>query len=365
MLVERLIEGDRNERMRLDRTPMSAAQGRAQGAEARRLARHRRADRRRLGVLLRRRALDPGEDLPRRRRSMEVYFFIGLFTATTYTLAGWAREQVCTYMCPWPRFQAAMLDEQSVIVTYQKWRGEPRGKHKAGESWEGRGDCIDCTPVRRGVPDRHRHPRRPAARMHRLRPVHRCLQPHDGEGRPRRPTSSAGTRSPTSRPRSSGAAGARVAAGAAAHDALRGCCSASSPPSWWRRSCCAPTPSSRSSATAARTSCGCRTATSATPTPSRSSNKSSSAQRFELSLEGLPAADAGLRRRRGRGQRRRQPRCRACRRRRHLPRLRHGARRPALQRDRSRSSSRSATRRPAARLARCRVRRPRPTRRTP
>jgi cytochrome c oxidase accessory protein FixG len=47
-------------------------------------------------------------------------------------------------MCPWPRFQAAMLDEQSVIVTYQKWRGEPRGKHKAGDSWDGRGDCVDC-----------------------------------------------------------------------------------------------------------------------------------------------------------------------------------------------------------------------------
>ena len=77
--------------------------------------------------------------------SLEVYFFIGLFTATTYVLAGWAREQVCTYMCPWPRFQAAMLDEQSLIVTYQKWRGEPRGKHKAGESWEGRGDCVDCS----------------------------------------------------------------------------------------------------------------------------------------------------------------------------------------------------------------------------
>jgi cytochrome c oxidase accessory protein FixG len=76
--------------------------------------------------------------------SREVYFFTALFTATTYLLAGWAREQVCTYMCPWPRFQAAMLDEQSVIVTYQKVRGEPRGKHKAGDSWEGRGDCIDC-----------------------------------------------------------------------------------------------------------------------------------------------------------------------------------------------------------------------------
>jgi cytochrome c oxidase accessory protein FixG len=73
-----------------------------------------------------------------------VYFCIGLLTATTYALAGWAREQVCTYMCPWPRFQSAMLDEQSLVVTYQKGRGEPRGKHKAGQSWLGRGDCIDC-----------------------------------------------------------------------------------------------------------------------------------------------------------------------------------------------------------------------------
>src|SRR6185369_16334405 len=78
------------------------------------------------------------------RASVEVYFFIGLFTATTYALAGWAREQVCTYMCPLPRFQAAMLDEHSMIFTYQSWRGEPRGKHKAGQSWDGRGDCIDC-----------------------------------------------------------------------------------------------------------------------------------------------------------------------------------------------------------------------------
>lgn len=74
--------------------------------------------------------------------SVEVYFFTGLFTATTYLLAGWAREQVCTYMCPWPRFQAAMLDEQSLTVTYQGWRGEPRtrGKRIAGAG----GDCIDC-----------------------------------------------------------------------------------------------------------------------------------------------------------------------------------------------------------------------------
>ena len=78
--------------------------------------------------------------------STAVYGFTLLFAATTYLLAGWAREQVCTYMCPWPRFQAAMLDEQSLIVTYQGWRGEPRGHHRkdapAGEKF---GDCIDCS----------------------------------------------------------------------------------------------------------------------------------------------------------------------------------------------------------------------------
>jgi cytochrome c oxidase accessory protein FixG len=143
MWVERMIEGDRNERMRLDRQPMSAAKA------VRKTLKH--------TAWLAIAAATGGAwvfyyvDAPttlvkifRGEASMEVYAFVGLFTATTYVLAGWAREQVCTYMCPWPRFQAAMLDEQSLIVTYQKWRGEPRGKHKAGDSWDGRGDCIDC-----------------------------------------------------------------------------------------------------------------------------------------------------------------------------------------------------------------------------
>ncbi len=76
---------------------------------------------------------------------ISVYAFTFLFTATTYLLAGWAREQVCTFMCPWPRFQSAMLDEQSLIVTYQGWRGETRAhlKAKLPEGTQ-RGDCIDC-----------------------------------------------------------------------------------------------------------------------------------------------------------------------------------------------------------------------------
>ena len=76
--------------------------------------------------------------------SIEVYVFTLLFTATTYLLAGWAREQVCTFMCPWPRFQAAMLDEESYTVTYQGWRGEPRGKLQKTVTATKQGDCVDC-----------------------------------------------------------------------------------------------------------------------------------------------------------------------------------------------------------------------------
>src|SRR5690606_3816686 len=59
---------------------------------------------------------------------------------------GLMREQVCTYMCPWPRIQAAMLDENSLTVTYNDWRGEPRtrGAKKAAAAGKVAGDCVDC-----------------------------------------------------------------------------------------------------------------------------------------------------------------------------------------------------------------------------
>ncbi len=72
------------------------------------------------------------------------YVFLGVFTASTYLLGGLAREQVCIYMCPWPRIQGAMFDDHSMLVSYRGYRGEPRGPHKKNESWEGRGDCVDC-----------------------------------------------------------------------------------------------------------------------------------------------------------------------------------------------------------------------------
>lgn len=73
-----------------------------------------------------------------------VYGAIGALAFTTYSLGGMMREQVCTYMCPWPRIQGAMTDNEALAVTYRVDRGEPRGPHKKSESWEGRGACIDC-----------------------------------------------------------------------------------------------------------------------------------------------------------------------------------------------------------------------------
>jgi cytochrome c oxidase accessory protein FixG len=76
------------------------------------------------------------------------YGFIGMLTVTTYFLAGHMREQVCLYMCPWPRIQAALTDEHALNVTYRYDRGEPRGSAKKNEALRAKGlpagDCIDC-----------------------------------------------------------------------------------------------------------------------------------------------------------------------------------------------------------------------------
>lgn len=139
MFVERWIQGDRNARMKLDQGPRNANYWARKGLTH--------------AVWLLIAAATGGAwimyfndaptvtmDILTGRASLEIYFFFWLFAGFTYLLAGWAREQVCTYMCPWPRFQAAMLDENSLVVTYRDWRGEPRGKAKA----EGVGDCVDC-----------------------------------------------------------------------------------------------------------------------------------------------------------------------------------------------------------------------------
>ncbi|NVK61019.1 MAG: cytochrome c oxidase accessory protein CcoG [Rhodobacteraceae bacterium] len=67
-----------------------------------------------------------------------------VLTGTTFAFGGFAREQICIYACPWPRIQAAMMDEDTLTVGYRDWRGEPRGKHRKGPGAEALGDCIDC-----------------------------------------------------------------------------------------------------------------------------------------------------------------------------------------------------------------------------
>jgi cytochrome c oxidase accessory protein FixG len=69
---------------------------------------------------------------------------IAILTATTFFFGGFFREQVCIYACPWPRIQAAMMDEDTLTIAYRDWRGEPRGKLKKGQLDPDQGDCIDC-----------------------------------------------------------------------------------------------------------------------------------------------------------------------------------------------------------------------------
>ncbi|MBK5922158.1 cytochrome c oxidase accessory protein CcoG [Rhodothalassium salexigens] len=141
--IERWIEGDRNKRIRLDQARWTLAK------LAKRTAKHG------LWLVV---AVSTGgawvfyfNDAPQLLGDLfagtaptPAYVSMGVLTATTYLLGGHAREQVCTYMCPWPRIQGAMFDENTLLVSYRWDRGEPRGRHKKGDSWEGRGDCIDC-----------------------------------------------------------------------------------------------------------------------------------------------------------------------------------------------------------------------------
>ena len=156
MLIERLIQGDRNARMKRDQGKTDLAKiWRKAATHAAWLA---------IAFWTGGAWIMYYADAPtvtvafwRGTAASNVYVFTFLFTATTYVLAGWAREQVCTYMCPWPRFQASMLDEHSLIVTYEAWRGEPRGHGKRSPAPRAAdnpvadnpaapklGDCIDC-----------------------------------------------------------------------------------------------------------------------------------------------------------------------------------------------------------------------------
>jgi cytochrome c oxidase accessory protein FixG len=72
-------------------------------------------------------------------------FWILFYSFATYGNAGWMREQVCKYMCPYARFQSAMFDRDTLIVSYDAGRGEPRGMTRIGKGVKATGDCIDCS----------------------------------------------------------------------------------------------------------------------------------------------------------------------------------------------------------------------------
>jgi cytochrome c oxidase accessory protein FixG len=145
LVVERFFEGDRNKRIALDKAPMSLEKfGKRLGKHVVWLV---------IAVLTGGAWIFYFADAPTLLRdvvtlnaSTVAYTTIGLLTATTYVFGGFMREQVCTYMCPWPRIQSAMLDEQSLTVTYNDWRGEPRSRHQKKALAEGQpvGDCVDC-----------------------------------------------------------------------------------------------------------------------------------------------------------------------------------------------------------------------------
>jgi len=146
MWAEKVTEGDRNQRIKLDKAPMSA------NKFFRRLAKHSIW----LGVSLAIGITFVGYFTPIRELVPELLtlqvggwalFWVGFFTLATYGNAGFLREQVCIYMCPYARFQSVMFDKDTLIVSYDPRRGEKRGPRKKEADYKamGLGDCIDCT----------------------------------------------------------------------------------------------------------------------------------------------------------------------------------------------------------------------------
>jgi len=145
MWIERKIEGDRPARMKLDAQPMNARKFRLK------LTKHILwlavafwtgftfvgyfSPIRDLGASLRAFSLGPWET-----------FWMLFYAGFLYLMAGFMREQVCKYMCPYARFQGVMFDPDTLIITYDTERGEPRGARKKGAAAKSQalGDCIDC-----------------------------------------------------------------------------------------------------------------------------------------------------------------------------------------------------------------------------
>ncbi|MDY0012887.1 MAG: cytochrome c oxidase accessory protein CcoG [Rhodocyclaceae bacterium] len=145
MWIEQKIEGDHKKRMKLDQAPMGPRKLAIKGAK--------------YGVWL---ALalwtgftfvayfSPLSELLQEAKHFSFgpweLFWILFYGGFTYLMAGIMREQVCKYMCPYARFQGVMFDPDTLVITYDQERGEPRGPRKKGGDPRavGKGDCVDC-----------------------------------------------------------------------------------------------------------------------------------------------------------------------------------------------------------------------------
>jgi cytochrome c oxidase accessory protein FixG len=143
--AERVAEGDRSKRIKLDAAPLSVKKVLRRGSKH--------------GLWLLISLLTaitfvgyftPIRDLVGDLFTMEAsgwaLFWVLFFTAATYLNAGWLREKVCFHMCPYGRFQSSMVDADSVVISYDAERGEPRGSRRkdAVPASAELGDCIDC-----------------------------------------------------------------------------------------------------------------------------------------------------------------------------------------------------------------------------
>jgi cytochrome c oxidase accessory protein FixG len=146
MWIERKFEGDRPKRMKLDKSPWTADKlMRKAGKQVTWIA-----------LALWTGYTFVGYFTPIRVLAHEVVnfglgpwetFWILFYGFATYGNAGYMREQVCKYMCPYARFQSAMFDRDTLIISYDSKRGEPRGSRarKTDAKSMGQGDCVDCT----------------------------------------------------------------------------------------------------------------------------------------------------------------------------------------------------------------------------
>ncbi len=146
MWAERRIEGDRIARMRLDQAPWGLNKVLRKGAKQGVW----------LGIALLTGFSFVGYFTPIRELSAATAawdmsgwnaFWVLFYGAATYGNAGFLREQMCKYMCPYARFQSALIDKDSLVIAYDAGRGDPRGSRskKTNAAAQGLGDCIDCT----------------------------------------------------------------------------------------------------------------------------------------------------------------------------------------------------------------------------